>query len=63
MSLFPFDDDRRFYFPVQRYMDRVYDDLMSEFRRSMRTSVMPYWLHQPLLQQCNIGNAVGKVSF
>ena len=41
-------------------MVRAIDDMMNSLERSLQC-VEPYWLDQPLLQECNIGNAVGKV--
>ena len=61
MSLLPrgFSD---FYYPtpMHRVMARTFNDMMNGFERSLQ-SVEPYWLDQPSLHECNIGNAVGEV--
>lgn len=61
MALYP-RDYYMFGSPMHRAMTHAFSDVLRDFDRSLRT-VEPYWLNQPALQQCNIGNAVGKVGF
>lgn len=42
--------------PLGRLISRYFAE--DPFARPL----VPYWLEQPLLQECNIGNAVGQVS-
>lgn len=63
MSLYPFDTRSHFFVsPMERMMTRIFDDALRDFQRSPH-NLNPYWLQQPMLNEVNIGNAVGSVSF
>lgn len=64
MSLFRYNPPDYFRTsPMERFvanlLDNAFDDGLS---RPLR-AVAPYWLHQPVLNECNIGSAVGEVTF
>ncbi|KHN74497.1 Small heat shock protein OV25-1 [Toxocara canis] len=48
------------YSPLERSIARVFDDTLREMERPFRW-IAPYWLDQPEIQQCNIGNALGSI--
>ncbi|MFH4977554.1 hypothetical protein AB6A40_004263 [Gnathostoma spinigerum] len=50
----------RHYHPIESMFGRFMDEAIRELDRPFR-GVAPYWIEQPMLQECNIGNAVGKV--
>lgn len=61
MALFPSDYCRSYYTsPCERMFARAFSDTLRDFDRSFRT-IVPYWLNQPTLHECNIGNTVGAV--
>ena len=59
MAMNVFRDDWG-HMPPERYFCRFFNEAMHnlEYPFAMR----PYWLDQPMMEHCNIGNAVGKVS-
>uniref|UniRef100_A0AAF5Q7P3 Uncharacterized protein n=1 Tax=Wuchereria bancrofti TaxID=6293 RepID=A0AAF5Q7P3_WUCBA len=61
MSLFRYNPRDYFYTsPMERFMVNLLDNTFDD-RSSYRPlqSVAPYWLNQPVLNECNIGNALG----
>ncbi|VDN21081.1 unnamed protein product [Gongylonema pulchrum] len=60
MSLFRYHSPRDYFLtsPMERFLANALDNALAE--RPLH-SVAPYWLDQPLLNECNIGNSVGKV--
>ncbi|VDK47097.1 unnamed protein product [Anisakis simplex] len=44
----------------ERAFSNMFEDMMRDMSRPYR-SVAPYWLEQPQLHECNIGNTVGRV--
>uniref|UniRef100_A0A915PKD2 SHSP domain-containing protein n=1 Tax=Setaria digitata TaxID=48799 RepID=A0A915PKD2_9BILA len=63
MSLFRHHSRDYFYTsPMERFMQNLLDSTFDEGHayRPLQT-VAPYWLHQPVLNECNIGNAMGEV--
>ncbi|MFH4982239.1 hypothetical protein AB6A40_008948 [Gnathostoma spinigerum] len=53
-------DIYRRYYPMASMFGRLMDEAIREIDRPFR-DIAPYWIDQPMLQECNIGNAVGKV--
>ena len=45
---------------MERIMARVFDETLRDFQHSWHT-LNPYWLQQPVLNEVNIGNAVGSL--
>uniref|UniRef100_A0A1I7VEG1 SHSP domain-containing protein n=1 Tax=Loa loa TaxID=7209 RepID=A0A1I7VEG1_LOALO len=63
MSLFRYNPRDYFYTsPMERFIVNALDSAFGD-RSSYRPlqSVAPYWLHQPTLNECNIGNALGEI--
>ena len=52
----PFTTDADRY---EHYIRRVFGDAMRNINDIL--AIQPYWLNQPHLEHCNIGNAIGKV--
>lgn len=67
MSIYTSDDLYRCFGAalIKRYLinalDIAFDNLFGNGMQMNRTET-PYWHNQPLLEQCNIGNTIGKVS-
>lgn len=45
--------------PANRSLQNFYDDAIPGFLAPFGTR--PYWSDQPMLEHCNIGNAIGKI--
>ncbi|MFH4984060.1 hypothetical protein AB6A40_010769 [Gnathostoma spinigerum] len=53
-------DVSRRYYPMESMFSRFMDEAIREIERPFR-DIAPYWIDQPMLQACNIGNAIGKL--
>lgn len=60
MALFQYNPSAYRFPPIERCMEHMFNDALREVERPFRW-VAPYWLDMPDIQQCNIGNALGKV--
>ncbi|MFH4979584.1 hypothetical protein AB6A40_006293 [Gnathostoma spinigerum] len=69
MALTPRDIDRYFDeprwmtpfdYPMEQCFRRWFDRTMPDMNWPTR-HIAPYWMQQPMLQECNIGNTLGKV--
>nr|CAA48631.1 AV25 protein [Acanthocheilonema viteae] len=63
MSLFRYNPrDYFFTSPMERFMVNFFDNAFDDksLYRPLQ-AVAPYWLHQPVLNECNIGNTFGEV--
>uniref|UniRef100_A0A1I7VZ76 SHSP domain-containing protein n=1 Tax=Loa loa TaxID=7209 RepID=A0A1I7VZ76_LOALO len=62
MSLFRYNPRDYFYTsPMERFIVNLLDNTFDDRSYRPLQSVAPYWLHQPILNECNIGNALGEV--
>ncbi|KAK6109408.1 Hsp20/alpha crystallin family protein [Brugia pahangi] len=61
MSVFRYNPRDYFYTsPMERFIVNLLDNTFDDRYRPLQ-SVAPYWLNQPVLNECNIGNALGEV--
>lgn len=44
----------------EQYFQHFYDEAMRQLDQPFR-NISPYWLELPIMQECNVGNAIGKV--
>ncbi|VDN37326.1 unnamed protein product [Gongylonema pulchrum] len=65
MSLFRYQSPRDYFYtsPMERFLVNALDNAFSDLSYRPLHSVAPYWLNQPVLNECNIGNSVGKARF
>uniref|UniRef100_A0A1I7VZ98 Small heat shock protein n=1 Tax=Loa loa TaxID=7209 RepID=A0A1I7VZ98_LOALO len=62
MSLFRYNPRDYFYTsPMERFIVNLLDNTFDDRSYRSLQSVAPYWLHQPALNECNIGNALGEI--
>ncbi|VDN86213.1 unnamed protein product, partial [Brugia pahangi] len=62
MSVFRYNPRDYFYTsPMERFIVNLLDNTFDDRYRPLQ-SVAPYWLNQPVLNECNIGNALGEVN-
>ncbi|VDN00853.1 unnamed protein product, partial [Onchocerca ochengi] len=62
MSLFRYNPRDYFYTsPMERFIVNFLDNTFDDRSSRPLHSVAPYWLHQPELNECNIGNTLGEV--
>nr|P29779.1 RecName: Full=Small heat shock protein OV25-2 [Onchocerca volvulus] len=47
--------------PMERFIVNLLDSTFDDRSSRPLHSVAPYWLHQPELNECNIGNSLGEV--
>uniref|UniRef100_A0A914R585 SHSP domain-containing protein n=1 Tax=Parascaris equorum TaxID=6256 RepID=A0A914R585_PAREQ len=60
MALFQYNPGAFRFPPIEKCMARVFNDALREVETPLRW-VAPYWLDMPDIQECNIGNALGKI--
>ncbi|KAM3716142.1 Small heat shock protein [Dirofilaria immitis] len=61
MSLFRYNPRDYFYTsPMERFIVNLLDNTFDDRSYRPLQSVAPYWLHQPVLNECNIGNTLGE---
>ncbi|VDO57156.1 unnamed protein product [Onchocerca flexuosa] len=62
MSLFRYNPRDYFYTsPMERFIVNLLDNTFDDRSSRSLHSVAPYWLHQPELNECNIGSTLGEV--
>ncbi|MCP9256883.1 Small heat shock protein OV25-1 [Dirofilaria immitis] len=62
MSLFRYNPrDYLYTSPMERFIVNLLDNTFDDRSYRPLQSVAPYWLHQPVLNECNIGNTLGQV--